>query len=210
MSSIINSIIPVCMVILLGQALRRFNLADRNFFSVSDRLIYYIFFPVMLFWKTGTPDRAGVLDWRLGLAVIAATLCVGVLGLCYLKLTKADAFSVGSFSQCCYRFNTYVGMAIILSVFGEEGVRRFGVIIVFAIPFINVLAVSTLIWFSGKSFEKGEKFRVIIRELVSNPLIVGCVLGFLYSRLIQTCLVIDAADGSPVGRSLPRDLQIEE
>ncbi|MGC9964793.1 MAG: AEC family transporter [Syntrophobacteraceae bacterium] len=181
---IVNSIIPVCMVILLGYAMRRFNLADRNFFNVSDRLIYYIFFPVMLFWKTGTPDPSGPLDWKLGLAAIAATLFVSVLSLCYVKLTRASDFAVGSFSQCCYRFNTYVGMAVILSVFSEEGVRRFGVILVFAIPFINILAVSTLIWFSGKSFEKGEKFHFIFKELISNPLILGCVLGFLYSKLL--------------------------
>ena len=72
MNAVIDSIIPVCVIILLGQALKRFNLATRDFFSVSDRLIYYIFFPVMLFWKTGIPDPAGVLDWRLGVAVIAS------------------------------------------------------------------------------------------------------------------------------------------
>jgi predicted permease len=75
-------------------------------------------------------------------------------------------------------------MAIVLSVFSEEGVRRFGVILVFAIPFINVMAVSTLIWFSGKPFKKGEKLYLITKELLSNPLILACVLGFLYSRLL--------------------------
>jgi predicted permease len=91
-----------------------------------------------------------VIDWRLGVAVVATIMCVGALSLFYMKLTKHADFAVGSFSQCCYRFNTYVGMAIILSVFSEEGARLFAVILIFAIPFINVLAVSTLIWFSGK------------------------------------------------------------
>ena len=184
MNAVIDSIIPVCVVILLGQALKRFDLANRDFFGVSDRLIYYIFFPVMLFWKTGTPDPSGVLDWRLGIAVIAATLCAGILSLIYIKLAKTPDLAVGSFSQCCYRFNTYVGMAVVLSVFSEEGVRRFGVILVLAIPFINVMAVSTLIWFSGKSFKKGERLHLITKELLSNPLILACVLGFIYSKLL--------------------------
>ncbi len=69
------------------------------YYSVPDRLIYYIFFPVMLFWKTGAPDPAGVLDWRLGVAVIAAILCAGILSLFYMKPTKLPDFAVGSFSQ---------------------------------------------------------------------------------------------------------------
>lgn len=60
-------------------------------------------------------------------------------------------------------------MAVILGVFGKDGVRRFGMIIVPAIPLINVAAVSTLIRFSGKSFNRKERFYLITRELLSNP-----------------------------------------
>lgn len=180
---ILNSIVPVCAVILLGYALKSYRLANDDFFRISDKLIYYIFFPALLFWKTGTPDPSDGLDWRLGLATITAVLAVAVVSLIYMKLAKATDFAVGSFSQCCYRFNSYVGMAVILSVFAEEGVRTLGVIMVFSIPFINLLAVSTLIWFSGKTFEKGEKYRRISKELVSNPLILSCVAGFLYSSV---------------------------
>ncbi len=55
MNAVINSIVPVCAVILLGQALKRFNLANRDFFSFSDRLIYYIFFPVIFSGRRELP-----------------------------------------------------------------------------------------------------------------------------------------------------------
>jgi hypothetical protein len=138
----------------------------------------------MLFWKTGSPGPAGAFDWSLGLAVTATIICAAVLSLLYMQLRVYPDFTVGPFSQCCYRLNTYVGMAVIPGVFGEDGVRRFGMIIVLAIPLINVTAVSTLIWFSGKSFNRKERSYLIVRELLSNPLILACILGFLYAQLL--------------------------
>lgn len=183
MEIVLDSIFPVCLIIVLGSLLGRMGLTDNDFFRVSDRLIYFVFFPVMLFWKIGIPSRAETLEWNLGLACAAAVFSVFLLSLLAVKVFKASDFEVGSFSQCCYRFNTYVGMAVILSACGEEGVKRFGIILVFTIPFINVLAVSTLIWFSGKDYTSGEKARFMTKALISNPLIVACVLGFGYSQM---------------------------
>ena len=41
-------------------------------------------------------------------------------------------------------------MAVVYSALGDDGVKHFGILIGFVIPFINVLAVSTLIWYSGE------------------------------------------------------------
>lgn len=183
MQVIIDSILPLCILILLGKTLQRFRLASSEFFQVSDRLLYFVFFPVMLFWKIGSPGSSNGLDWHLVLAILLAILSVSLLSLLYMKLIRAPAFSVGSFSQCCYRFNTYVGLAVILSVFGEEGVRQFGIILIFSIPFINLLAVSTLIWFSGQSCEGSRKLRQMGLSIGTNPLILGCLAGFVYSHI---------------------------
>jgi predicted permease len=51
------------------------------------------------------------------------------------------------------------------------------------IPVINILAVSTLIWFSGKRYSFLARMGVTAKELVFNPLIVACIAGMIYSRL---------------------------
>ncbi|MFP5211935.1 MAG: AEC family transporter [Acidobacteriota bacterium] len=183
MTIILNSIFPVCVLMALGHCIKRYEFVNEQFFRASDKLIYYIFFPVMLFWEIGRPDGGGTLDWRLGAAIMLAVLSVSLLSLAYTKLTGAPDFCVGSFSQCCYRYNAYVGLAIVLSVFGKEGVRHYGTVMFFSIPFINVLAVSTLIWFSGRSIGRRERLQYMVKALVSNPLIAGCAAGFLYSKI---------------------------
>jgi hypothetical protein len=74
------------------------------------------------------------------------------MSLIYVKLVRMPDYAVGSFAQGSFRFSTYIGMAVMLADLGEEGLRQFGVLIGFVIPFINVLAVTTLIWFSGESY----------------------------------------------------------
>jgi predicted permease len=71
-----------------------------------------------------------------------------------------------------------------MNALGEAGVSRFGILIGFLIPIINVLAVSTLIWYSGQTIDSRERLRITLRALVSNPLIIGCLAGMAYSRIV--------------------------
>lgn len=183
MAMILNSVIPIFLIIGLGSALKVARLIDEQFSKVTDRLIYYIFFPALLFWKIGAPSRGAEIDWALIAAVFCAIFATFVVSLIYLKVSRADDYKVGTFSQSCYRFNTYVGMAVILTALGEDGARQFGVLIGFVIPFINVLSVGILIWYSGRSYRFSDNARFLFKALISNPLIVACILGILYSSL---------------------------
>ncbi len=179
---ILNAIFPIFTLLFLGSLLKHFNITNETFLKTSDKLVYFIFFPVMLFWKIGssTPDKGTSLN--LCLASILAVLIVYLLSLFAIRLFHISSFQAGSFSQACYRFNTYIGMAIVMNVLGESGIRYFGILIGFVIPIINILAVSTLIWHSGEKRSFGQNLRVLLKALISNPLILGCAAGILFSR----------------------------
>ncbi len=183
MSLVLNSILPIFAVIALGSFLKRSALIDENFVRVSDRLIYYIFFPLLLFWKIGRPTEAVSIDWRFIAGVLFSVFTVFALSLILGKLLKIPDREVGSFSQGCYRFSTYIGIAVILTALGENGVKEFGVLIGFVIPFINVLAVSSLIRYSGQNDSQGRERSFLFKSVLTNPLIISCLLGILYSNL---------------------------
>ena len=183
MSIVLNSIFPVFALIILGSVLKWFNFINDDFLKTSDRLIYFIFFPALLFWKIGSPSSPTPVDWKLSLAVLSAVFAIYAAGLLFVKINRIANFKVGSFSQCTYRFNTYVGMAIILIALGDESVREFAVMIGVAIPFINLLAVSTLIWHSDSSYHTFKKAGLVLKAILSNPLILACFAGILYSKM---------------------------
>lgn len=182
---VLNSLFPVFALVVLGVCLKQFKITGEVFLQTADRLVYFIFFPVMLFWKIGGAQTGAGIPWRFcsaALAAVGATYLVSALA---LKVFRISAFQAGSFSQSCYRFNTYIGMAIILSVLGEPGVRHFGILIGFVIPFINVLAVATLSWYSENSGTRDTRIVLTLKALVSNPLVIACLAGLLYAHFIN-------------------------
>jgi malonate transporter len=179
---ILNAIFPVFSLLLLGNALKYFKITNDLFLKTSDKLVYFIFFPAMLFWKIGNspPDIGPSIN--LGIACILAVVIVYFLSLVAIMLFDIPRFKAGAFSQACYRFNTYIGMAIVMNTLGEQGIQYFGLLIGFAIPIINVLAVTTLIWYSGEKTGFRQNFIHLVKALISNPLILGCLAGIVFSR----------------------------
>jgi predicted permease len=137
----------------------------------------------MLFWKIGRATDSLAVDWGVIAAAASAVSTVFFLSTVFAVCLRMPALKVSSFSQSCYRFNTYIGLAVILTALGEDGIRQFGMMIAVLIPLINLLAVGILIWFSARDYSLGQRSAIILRALVSNPLIVGCLAGILYNRL---------------------------
>ena len=181
---ILNNLFPVFVLIGLGALLKNIHLTGESFLKASDRLVYFIFFPAMLFWKIGSSPALDGGATDLIMAAVGAVASVYLISALCMKLFRVSSYVAGSFSQSCYRFNTYVGMAVVLNALGETGVARFGILIGFIIPIINVLAVSTLIWYSGQSIGPRQRLRITLKALMSNPLILGCLAGMVYSREI--------------------------
>ena len=182
MTLVLSSLFPVFSLLMMGSLLRRLNLTNEMFLKLSDRLVYFIFFPVLLFWKIGGAETDRFVDWNMCIAALVSIAVTYIVSALALKVFNISNFKAGTFSQSCYRFNTYIGMAIIFYAFGEDGIKHFGILIGFAIPFINILAVSTLVWYSGKTASSGNSLWIFIKEILTNPLVLACAAGLIYSR----------------------------
>ncbi len=182
---ILNTIFPLFALLFLGTLLKQTGFVQESFLKTADRLVYFIFFPVMLFWKIGGSHPGEGIDAGLCIAGVGGVVLVFLLLLWVLKWKQIPAFQAGAFVQAGFRFNTYIGMALILQVLGAEGVRHFGVLVGMVIPLINLLSVSALIWHSGREMTLGEKAGYFVKALVSNPLILACILGIIFSHTVS-------------------------
>jgi predicted permease len=182
---VLNSLFPVFALLLLGHLLKRFNFTDAAFLRTVDRMVYFVFFPAMLFWKIGSASTGMTIDWPYCLSALCALLIMFLLSLVALPVFKVTAFQAGSFCQACFRFNTYIGMTIILTTFGESGVKHFGILIGLVIPVVNVLSVLTLIWYSAKRYAMRERLVLTLKAVVSNPLILACLAGLAYNHYVS-------------------------
>ncbi len=181
---VINNLFPVFALLVFGHLLKRIGITQDSFLKTTDKLIYFIFFPLLLFWKIGATASDHIGDPGLYKAAICSVISVYILSTLYIKFFKVAAFQAGSFSQSCYRFNTYIGMAVILSALGEDGARQFSILIGVVIPLINILAVSTLSWFAEDKLSLQKRLTLSIKALLTNPLIIACLAGIAYWKWI--------------------------
>lgn len=178
---IINTLFPLLAMMALGYMLKRQGMTSDEFLTSLDKLVYYIFFPVMLFWKTAKSTGTDASATGLLLPLLATGFLASLFSYVYIRKTRMPDKAAGSFFQASFRFNTYIGMAIVLTVLGEEGTRLFSILIGCLIPVINVLSVAVLIWHSGRTPSVGQRLWILLRALISNPLIIGCAAGLLLS-----------------------------
>jgi predicted permease len=182
---VLDNLFPIFALILFGSLLKRWRLTNDVFLKMADRLTYFIFFPTLLFWKIGGASTALSNGAGLYKAVVCAVLTVYVLSTLFIIVYKVPDFKAGTFSQSCYRFNSYIGVAIVLSALGENGIKQFGILIGMIIPIINVLCVSTLIWFSEDRVQPAKRLWQTVKALISNPLILACISGIVYANIWQ-------------------------
>jgi len=180
---IINSVFPVFILIILGIILKRINFTTDKFLSVSDKLVYYILWPAMLFWKIGGQSISNGTDLSIAYVAVSTVMVMFILSTLFIVFYKVKKFDCGTFSQSCYRFNTYIGIAVILNSLGEEGLIPLGIIITFVIPIVNFFSVSILIWFSNENISIKTQIKITILSIIKNPLILACSSGLLFSLL---------------------------
>ena len=182
---ILSSIFPVFALIITGRILKQTRFINDNFLNISDKLIYYIFFPAILFWKIGASSNGSTFNLNIVYATLSTIFFIFTISTIYIILFKIKNFDAGSFSQSCFRFNTYIGFAIIINALGEEGIRFFGIIISFCIPIINILSISLLSWFdksSGSTLDLKKRINSMAGSILKNPLIIACVCGLIFSN----------------------------
>ena len=161
-------VFPDFMLVALGWALRHKLGFSREFFAGAERLVYFVLFPALLFQAIlRTPISAG--NAALLLQATAAMIAVGV-ALSWLAgpVLRPSSIGLASAAQCGYRFNTYIGLALSASVGGAQGQTIIALIIGFAVPMANVVAVYGLARHSGAN---------LLRELARNPLVVSTLAG---------------------------------
>jgi len=164
-------LLPDFALIVLGIALRKWFESGPHFWGGLERLIYYVLFPALLF----TANARAHIDFAATAPMLAtgivAVVAGMVLGWLARPLFEPPAATFAGGFQCAFRFNSYLGLALIGQLHGDAGLARMSLLLGIAIPIVNVVAVWSLAHRTGN----------IGRELVRNPLIVGTVTGIAFS-----------------------------
>lgn len=175
LQTIVAVIVPVFALIALGHGLYRVGFPGDDFWLQLERLVYYVLFPALLVQKLATASVNEARLWPVALAVAATVLAITALTLALRRFFVVDGPGFSSIYQGAVRFNTYIGLAVALRLYGDEGVAVAAMTIAFLIPLVNVLSVGVLSHYAGAH----ASLAGTARGIATNPLILACALGLL-------------------------------
>jgi hypothetical protein len=196
-------VLPVFLVIGLGTLLNQLKLFDESFLHQANKLVYVVFLPILLFYKIGKADFTSFFNGPL---VIGSSLVI-VLGFAlsysYAGLRNFPAPVRGSFSQGSFRGNlAYVGLAICLNAYGEDGLTSAGILMGFLVPVLNLFAILALLLPQRKN--QPERVPSWVGQLALNPLIIASFLGLIWSFWkLPIPVILDRSLSITAGLALP-------
>lgn len=180
----LNATLPIFIMMMLGYFLRRVGIVTQEFADAANTFVFKICLPLVLFDDLYQMNIAAA--WDGGFVAFCAAATLGSIALCWLV---SRAFGQqhwrGEFIQGSYRSGTaFLGIAFLLSIYGEAGVGP--LMVIGAVPIYNVSAVVILeLMRPGKKGRgvSGELIRSTIKGIVTNPIILGIVAGVAWSLL---------------------------
>lgn len=165
---------PDFSLILLGYLVCRATALNRTVWEQVETLVYYLFFPVLLFHSIiKSPLDIGAASgligagWAMGLTGIALAYALPYLP--WLGRHIAPREHAAS-AQIAFRFNSFIGLALADRLAGPPGLLLLAILIGVCVPLFNVAAV----WPMARHGRNG-----FLHELLRNPLIIGTASGLI-------------------------------
>ena len=162
---ILTSLFPLIGLISFGYLLKHGQWLSEDFWRGAEKLNYYALFPVMLFLNLATAKIQMNVIQDVVLVVFSIMIVVSIALYILRHMYQISYARFGVYVQGLLRFNTYIGLAAVSSLFHQQGMTIFAVIMVLCIPLVNILSVLAFTRSHDMQLKK------IILDLSKNPLI---------------------------------------
>jgi predicted permease len=175
-----QQILPVFLIVALGSFLRRIHLLSEEFNKKLSRLVFYALIPPLMFLGIADTRLAQSFDARLVFPTMLAVLLFSLV-VYQAARPRLSASRLGVFTQGASRSNlVFVGLAILVNLYGEAVLGKAAVFIAFHALLINLLSVLFL-HLPHHSLTDRAGWLKMAGQIAANPVIVGCALGMAWS-----------------------------
>lgn len=169
-------------MMLLGLLFRRIGWIDEAFASKMNKFVFLVPLPALLFEDLSTVDFAQVWNLKFVLFCFVATFLSIAIAAAVSFLWK-DRSIQGEFIQASYRSSAaLLGIAFIQNIYGDAGMAP--LMIIGSVPLYNVMAVVVLSFFQPEKRKLDRQVWIsTLKGIITNPIIIGIVVGLLWSAL---------------------------
>lgn len=174
-----RAIAPIFILLFLGYFLKKLKVVDKKGFAAMNKMGFKVFLPTLLFYNIYKTDIGDVLDGKLIAFTAAGVLLTFVVGYFVVQVCTKDNARRGVMLQGFFRSNfAILGIPLAGYICGENAGGLTSMMVAVVIPLFNVLAVIALERFRGQGGK--PKPGRLLKGIVTNPLIIGCLLGVVF------------------------------
>ena len=178
MNTILPVISSILLVMLLGYGLSKKFFTDPSFWQGISKLSYWVFFPVLIVRTLANATINAELLFPLFAIFTTALIVIWVYCVVVAQLMGQDGASTASIVQGGMRHNGFIGLAVLVDMFGLPGQELGAVIIAVLVPFTNILSVFSVSVLVNKKNNQ-PLGALILKELLRNPMLISVAIGLL-------------------------------
>lgn len=171
-----NVVVPLFLMLVLGYSLKQIRVYDEHTISGMNQLVFKVFLPLLLFINIYQTDVAGVFDLKLMLVAVLGVLGSFFMTWLIIAWIEKDNRKRGVLIQGIFRSNFVIfGIPVTTSLFGGEATGAAALLVAVIVPIFNMLSVVILEIYRGSRINVPK----ILKGILTNPLIIGSVIGLL-------------------------------
>lgn len=173
MSAFLIALVPVILIVVLGQFLARRGMITGDAFRALDRLSFLVLLPALIV-RALANARFDEAPWLMLAALLLAQIVMALVGLTSRGWPGIERPAVGTIIQSNVRWNTIIALSLGGLLFGNEGIALVSLAAAALIPMANVISVYALV--SHADHPPGTRPRPLL-ALLRNPLVIACGIG---------------------------------
>lgn len=178
MPLMVEALLPVFVLIMLGHTFRRLDFPGGDFWPRAERFTYYVLFPAMLVFKLGQARLPPSAYSDIALLIVSMLLAMTLVLVAVQWFWRWSGPVFASVYQGAIRFNSYVGLAAGGMLLGDDGLSLTAIAVAIMVPLLNLMCI---LMFSLVASQDSVRLGPVLKAIVTNPLIVGSVIGVIWS-----------------------------
>ena len=175
-----HAIVPLFLIIAMGFGVKRLGWIGPEDVRRFNKVCFYTFMPVMLFYNIYTSDFSHAVRLPYALFVVGMALAMILLAFLITLAAEKTPERRGVMIQAAFRSNfVLLGLPIAEELLPGANFGITALMIAIVVPIYNMMSVVVLEYFRGGKPKLGE----VLLAVVKNPLILGSVAGLLVQAL---------------------------
>ena len=176
---------PIFALGFLGYFATRLGYFSQTQADALAHFVYTFAVPLLLFRTLANADSVSEVPWRLVLAYYLpmAVFYLGGMLISRFAFRRGFEAQVLTGFSCSYGNAILLGLPLALLTFGEDGALPFFILLAFHA--LSAFTITTVALEYGRSqgLAVGPRLFAMLKEILTNPIIVGVLAGAAFNRL---------------------------